>query len=169
MSGGLPRRSCHSAMFSGLARLRVLAAIENMDKPWIATPFGNCLGGGLELPLACHFRVAALEGARIGLPELHLGTVPAWGGVLITDCVSTLSPIQWHLDGRAAGFFIGVYRSALGIDGEHVDLPDRFAYACRETAPPTAVAIGGLVQEALENAPIQFLHDEIAKGGRRHA
>ncbi len=61
-------------------RLRVLAAIENMDKPWIATLFGNCLGGGLELPLACHFRLAALEGARIGLPELHLGTVPAWGG-----------------------------------------------------------------------------------------
>ncbi len=61
-------------------RLGVLAAIENMDKPWIATLFGNCLGGGLELPLACHFRMAALEGARIGLPELHLGTVPAWGG-----------------------------------------------------------------------------------------
>ena len=51
-----------------------------MEKPWIATLFGNCLGGGLELPLACHFRLAAEEGARIGLPELHLGTVPAWGG-----------------------------------------------------------------------------------------
>jgi len=61
-------------------RLRVLAAIENMDKPWIATLFGNCLGGGLELPLACHFRLAAAAGAKIGLPELHLGTVPAWGG-----------------------------------------------------------------------------------------
>ena len=61
-------------------RLRVLAAIEDMDKPWIATLFGNCLGGGLELPLACHFRLAANEGARIGLPELDLGTVPAWGG-----------------------------------------------------------------------------------------
>lgn len=61
-------------------RLRVLAAIENMDKPWIVTLFGNCLGGGLELPLACHFRLAAQEGAKIGLPELHLGTVPAWGG-----------------------------------------------------------------------------------------
>ena len=61
-------------------RLRVLAAIEDMDKPWIATLFGNCLGGGLELPLACHFRLAAEDGARIGLPELHLGPVPAWGG-----------------------------------------------------------------------------------------
>jgi len=44
------------------------------------TLFGNCLGGGLELPLACHFRLAAAAGAKIGLPELHLGTVPAWGG-----------------------------------------------------------------------------------------
>ena len=40
-------------------RLRVLSAIENMGKPWVATLFGNCLGGGLELPLACHFRLAA--------------------------------------------------------------------------------------------------------------
>jgi len=61
-------------------RLRVLAAVENMHKPWVATLFGNCLGGGLELPLACHFRLAAADGARIGLPELHLGSVPAWGG-----------------------------------------------------------------------------------------
>jgi len=61
-------------------RLRVLSAIENMGKPWIATLFGNCLGGGLELPLACHFRLAAQQGASIGLPELHLGSVPAWGG-----------------------------------------------------------------------------------------
>ena len=75
--------------------------------------------------------------------------------VLITDCVGTLSPIQWHLDGRAAGFFIGVYRREMSTDGEHVDLPDRFAYACSETAPPTAEAIGDLVQEALENARLQ--------------
>jgi enoyl-CoA hydratase/carnithine racemase len=61
-------------------RLRVLSMVEHLDKPVIATLFGYCLGGGLELPLACHFRLAASEGARIGLPELDLGTVPAWGG-----------------------------------------------------------------------------------------
>lgn len=61
-------------------RLRVLSMIEQLDKPVVATMFGYCLGGGLELPLACHFRLAATEGARIGLPELDLGTVPAWGG-----------------------------------------------------------------------------------------
>ena len=69
-------------------RLRVLSAIENMAKPWVATLFGHCLGGGLELPLACHFRIAADEGAKIGLPEMDLGTVPAWGGsARLTRCV----------------------------------------------------------------------------------
>ena len=60
-------------------RLRVLSLIEQLDKPVIATMFGYCLGGGLELPLACHFRLLRPR-ARIGLPELDLGTVPAWGG-----------------------------------------------------------------------------------------
>ena len=79
---GLPRGVQEKGSFDAVLdqRLRVLSAIENMGKPWIATLFGYCLGGGLELPLACHFRLAAQEGAQIGLPELHLGTVPAWGG-----------------------------------------------------------------------------------------
>jgi enoyl-CoA hydratase len=88
-------------------RLRVLAAIENMDKPSIATLYGYCLGGGLELPLACHFRLAASEGARIGLPELDLGTVPAWGGTArLTRCVGRDQALDMILRARK-------------IDGEH--------------------------------------------------
>ncbi|NNL67960.1 MAG: enoyl-CoA hydratase/isomerase family protein, partial [Myxococcales bacterium] len=75
---GIRRMGSPEAVFD--QRLRVLAAIENLSKPVIAVLYGYCLGGGLELPLACHFRLAAQEGARIGLPELDLGTVPAWGG-----------------------------------------------------------------------------------------
>jgi enoyl-CoA hydratase len=86
----LPRGRQERGGLDGLLdqRLRVLSAIENMGKPWVATLFGYCLGGGLELPLACHFRLAAEEGAQIGLPEMHLGTVPAWGGsALLARCV----------------------------------------------------------------------------------
>lgn len=61
-------------------RLKIISAIETMGKPWIVTLFGYCLGGGLEVPLGCHFRLAAEEGARIGLPEMDLGAVPSWGG-----------------------------------------------------------------------------------------
>ena len=75
---GIERLGSADAVFD--QRLRVIDAIENMGKPWIATLFGYCLGGGLELLLACHFRIAAAQGAKIGLPEMDLGTVPAWGG-----------------------------------------------------------------------------------------
>src|SRR5215831_14669868 len=57
----------------------VIAAIEAMPKPVVATMHGTALGGGLELALACHFRVAA-PGARVGLPEVKLGLLPGAGG-----------------------------------------------------------------------------------------
>ena len=69
-------------------RLKVIRAIETMGKPWIATLFGYCLGGGLEVPLGCHFRLAATSNAQIGLPEMDIGAVPAWGGsARLTKCV----------------------------------------------------------------------------------
>lgn len=83
---GIARKGGIDALFD--QRLRVLSAIENLPKPVIALLYGYCLGGGLELPLACHFRLAAREGAAIGLPELDLGSVPAWGGsARLTRCV----------------------------------------------------------------------------------
>ncbi len=78
LPSGVQRMGSPDAVFD--QRLRVLAAIETLEKPVIAVLYGYCLGGGLELPLACHFRVAAEKGAQIGLPELDLGAVPAWGG-----------------------------------------------------------------------------------------
>jgi enoyl-CoA hydratase len=96
---GIEEKGSPQAVFD--QRLRVLAAIENMGKPWIATLFGYCLGGGLELPLACHFRLAAEEGAQIGLPEMDLGTVPAWGGsARLVRCVGRDHAIDMILRGK---------------------------------------------------------------------
>ena len=74
---GIKRAKSPEAFFG--QRHKVLNMIES-GTPTIATLYGYCLGGGLELPLACHFRIAAATGAQIGLPEMDLGTVPAWGG-----------------------------------------------------------------------------------------
>ena len=57
----------------------VIAQIEAMPKPVIAALHGTALGGGFEVALACHFRVATPT-ARVGLPEVKLGLLPGAGG-----------------------------------------------------------------------------------------
>ena len=54
-------------------------AMENSPKPIVAAIHGTALGGGLEVALACHFRVATKD-ARLGLPEVKLGLLPGAGG-----------------------------------------------------------------------------------------
>ncbi|WP_394974206.1 enoyl-CoA hydratase/isomerase family protein [uncultured Croceitalea sp.] len=53
--------------------------VENLGTPVIAAVNGFALGGGLELAMACHFRVAS-DNARMGLPEVTLGVIPGYGG-----------------------------------------------------------------------------------------
>lgn len=53
--------------------------IENFKKPVIAAVNGFALGGGLELAMACHFRIASYN-AKMGLPEVSLGVIPGYGG-----------------------------------------------------------------------------------------
>ena len=55
--------------------------LEMMRKPVIAAVNGFALGGGLELALACHFRLAS-ENAKFGLPEVKLGIIPGYGGTV---------------------------------------------------------------------------------------
>ena len=57
----------------------VIAQIEDASKPVVAAIHGAALGGGLELALGCHYRVA-LAGASLGLPEVKLGILPGAGG-----------------------------------------------------------------------------------------
>ena len=57
----------------------IFALIENCHKPIIAVVNGFALGGGCELAMACHFRIASAE-AKFGQPEVNLGIIPGYGG-----------------------------------------------------------------------------------------
>ena len=57
----------------------IMNLIENSKKPVLAAINGACLGGGTELALACHIRIAG-DQAQMGLPEIMLGIMPAFGG-----------------------------------------------------------------------------------------
>ena len=59
--------------------LRIFDAVEEFPKPVIAMINGFCLGGGLELALACDFRFAS-DNAKLGQPEINLGIIPGGGG-----------------------------------------------------------------------------------------
>ena len=53
--------------------------VENLSTPVIAAVNGFALGGGLELAMSCHFRIAS-SNAKMGLPEVSLGVIPGYGG-----------------------------------------------------------------------------------------
>ncbi len=117
---GIRRAGSRDAFFG--QRHRVLDMIAHGGTPAIATLFGFCLGGGLELPLACHFRLAADTGAQIGLPEMDLGSVPAWGGsARLPRVVGTSYALDMILRGRkidgAEAYRIGLVTELVALDG----------------------------------------------------
>jgi 3-hydroxyacyl-CoA dehydrogenase len=57
----------------------VIRVVESSAKPVVAAIAGHCMGGGLELSLACHYRVASAD-AQLGLPEVKIGLLPGAGG-----------------------------------------------------------------------------------------
>lgn len=90
----------------------VMNKLENYPKPVIAAINGFALGGGLELALACHFRLAS-DNAKLGLPETSLGLIPGYGGtqrltqlvgkgkalemILVADMITAIEGERWGL------------------------------------------------------------------------
>lgn len=74
----------------------IFGRLEHLPVPTVAAIDGTCLGGGLEMSLACRYRVASdSEKTRLGFPEVQLGILPAWGG---TTRLPRLIGLQSALD-----------------------------------------------------------------------
>jgi len=80
--------------------LQTINAIEACSKPVVAVVNGIALGGGCEICLACHVRIAA-DSAMFGQPEINLGIIPGWGGThRLPQLVGESRAREWLLTGR---------------------------------------------------------------------
>jgi enoyl-CoA hydratase len=139
---------------------RVFDALAGLRQPTVAVLHGATFGGGLELALACDFRVVAAE-AKLGLPEVGLGTVPGWGGTeRLTDLVGRARAkevvlARRFLSGELAhtwGVATGVAPRA-GLDGAVADLVTQLLGGA-----PVAVQLAKqLIDAAAEGAPSRVL------------
>jgi 3-hydroxyacyl-CoA dehydrogenase/enoyl-CoA hydratase/3-hydroxybutyryl-CoA epimerase len=119
---------------------RAFQRLATLPFPTLAVIGGSCLGGGLEMALACTHRIAALD-AELGLPEVQLGIIPGWGG---TQRLPRL------VGPRAAIDLICSARRVSGRDAARIGLVDRVspAHELRERGLAFAREIAGTREAA---------------------
>ncbi len=119
----------------------IFLEIERLGIPTLALIHGPCLGGGTELALACRYRIASDHPrTKIGLPEVQLGILPAWGG---TTRLPRLVGLQAALD--------------LLLTGREADPRKALRIGLVEEVVPSAI---------LEEAALDFLRKRIVGGAR---
>jgi 3-hydroxyacyl-CoA dehydrogenase/enoyl-CoA hydratase/3-hydroxybutyryl-CoA epimerase len=116
--------SAEQAFELSMLMKRQLRRLEKSGKPVAVVIHGLCLGGGLELSMACHHRIVVDDGrARLGLPEVKLGLLPGGGG---TQRLPRLVGMQTALQLMAEGSEVRADK-ALAIGLVHAVVPSREA------------------------------------------
>ena len=135
----------------------VLAKLDHLAMPSIALINGYAFGGGLELALACTFRLAA-PSAKLGFPEIKLGLIPGYGGTQrLPRLVGEARATELILTGRtveaAEAERIGLVNRI--VDGDLVEAGKGFARQMTEFSLPVL----GLARDAIRRAHDLPLHD----------
>ena len=134
-------------------RLRVIRRIETMSKPVVCAIIGACLGGGLEIALACHFRIAA-RGATIGLPEVELGVVPAWGGTQrLTRAVGRARALEVMLLAKKLSADEAFEAGLLTAVCEPSELDKQVSALATDLASKEPLAVAGILDAVIQGGP----------------
>ncbi len=132
-----------------------LRRLEETPKLVIAALSGHCVGGGLEIALACDLRIARRGSGKCGLPEISLGVLPGTGGTQrLARCVGRARAIELMASGRLMDYDEAL---ALGIVQQLHDSADDSAFIARvqeyaaSFTSPTKAAMGvGLLKRAVQ-------------------
>ena len=133
--------------------------IEKLSRPVIVAINGYCFGGGLELAMACHLRLASRD-AKLGLPEINIATIPSLGGTQrLPKIVGRAKALELILTGRHIS---GDEAASIGLVNEAClpeKLLDRAVSLAREIASKSITAV-----EAATWATTEALEIDIEKG-----
>ena len=133
-----------------------LNKIEACEKPVIAAINGTCLGGGLELALCCHIRLAA-EGARLGQPEINLGIIPGFGGTQrLTRLLGSSKALELILTGDVIS---ASEAKALGLVSQVIpsdDLQRQTLGLARRIASKAQLAVRAAIQAVSDGRELRF-------------
>ncbi|OGB00092.1 MAG: 3-hydroxyacyl-CoA dehydrogenase [Burkholderiales bacterium RIFCSPHIGHO2_12_FULL_69_20] len=141
----------------------VITMLEDNPKPVIGAIAGQCLGGGLELALGCHFRVAAPD-AQLGLPEVKIGLLPGAGGTQrLPRLIGLEAALNMIVGGApvAAAKFAGSPLVDRVIEGDLIDGAVAFANEVLEKKLPARRARDLKVKDPQGEAFLQFARNTV--------
>jgi enoyl-CoA hydratase len=127
----------------------LMRKIETLGKPVVARIQGYALGGGMELAMACHIRVAS-ETAKIGQPEINLGLIPGFGGtqrlLRLAGRAATLELcLLGHPIDAQRAFALGVLNRVVAAD----TLDEEVAAIADQLAASAPIALAGILDAVL--------------------
>ena len=146
----------------------VIRALDGSTKPVVAAIAGVCLGGGLELALGCHYRVA-LPDASLGLPEVKLGLLPGAGGTQRLPRLIGLEPaLNMIVSGQPAPAkaFAGTPLVHALIEGDLVEGAVAFAAQVAARGEPLPRARDLKVKQPNADAFLQFARNTVAAASK---
>jgi 3-hydroxyacyl-CoA dehydrogenase len=154
---------------------QVIAILEASPKPLVAAMHGTALGGGLEVALGCHFRVA-VPSARMGLPEINLGIIPGAGGTQrLPRIIGPEKALEMIVSGKpisaAEALTLGVVDAVM--DGEPIAAGEAFArqiLAEQRRATPVRDRDDKISATRADPSAFDKLAEKLTRGrGREHA
>jgi enoyl-CoA hydratase/carnithine racemase len=133
-----------------------LSRLEQTPKLVIAAINGHCVGGGLEIALACDLRIARMDAGKVGLPEINLGVLPGTGGTQrLTRVVGKSKAIQMMVEGETFGFEraqeLGLIDQVWEADDAAEFAEKVHAYARKFTPPNKASLAVGRIKRAVQS------------------
>lgn len=133
--------------------------VEQLSTPVIAAINGFALGGGLELAMACHFRVAS-DNSRMGLPEVSLGVIPGYGG---TQRLPQLVGKGRAMEMILTGGMIGIERAHMFGLVNHVVAQEELISFCCKTAEKIIANSPTAIKAAIEAVNSGFQREGFVK------